>query len=254
MIAPSRSATQIAPSSVSPGTRRQPCVERRRPAVEDRLRHRPVYASCHRDLDARCPRRRRRHDAPAHHAADRLGSCAHVGARARMRAARHCQTSTARPQRDAVGPPITSRSRQSVARVAGRRRDRHLVVPHVEARERTGERDAAVAEDPHRPAGSSTKRSLTWISWRPIGTTPSALSCTGTSSPGSHAVGSPFGSSGVEVEQRTVQLGDRARRVHGPPRGIRVAVDDELQQDAHAPVSHRRRSAAGRSPGGTMAA
>ena len=55
-------------------------------------------------------------------------------------------------------PPMTSRSRQRVlVGSPGRGRDRHLVVPDVEARERPGQRDAAVAEDPHRArSGSST--------------------------------------------------------------------------------------------------
>ena len=38
-----------------------------------------------------------------------------------------------------------------------------------------------------------------------------------------------------EFDERAVQIGDRAGRVEGAPRGIRVAVEDELQQDPHAP-------------------
>src|SRR5690606_14618522 len=48
------------------------------------------------------------------------------------------------------------------------------------------------------------------------------------------ARGQAIGLERLEHHERAVELGHRAGRVQGPPRGIRVDVDHELLQYAHA--------------------
>ena len=151
--------------------------------------------------------------------------------RAHPRAAPLPRSTTARATATgAIAPPITRRSRHSVRRrVARHGGDRDLVVPDVELGERAGQRDAAVAEDPHlarRRAGIGD-RPVAHVDELPAHRDePAEQQLHRDLAAGLPARRQTRGVERVEVDQRAVELGDRPGGVQRPPRGIRIAVDD----------------------------
>ena len=141
--------------------------------------------------------------------------------------------------------------------VARRGTDRHLVVPHVEGGERAGERDAAVAEDPHGAAGVAhgALAHVDQLIAEGEAAARDVAAHRAERHPHRH-VGAGLEARGHarrvhrgEIEQRSVEIGDRARRVERPPRGVGVAVEDELQHDPHAPsLAPRPRKPTARDP------
>ena len=225
MTSPSRSATHSSPALAGSSPARARCQPRVERSTSSPSRIdcgiRPVYASCHPVTWTR-PIAGRVVDAGPTDGRPQPST-----GRPRLRVVRPGRREGA----DARGTPLPDRPQHRPQRERGRAADHEPVAPERLRRDRraparspsggprrrgsrAGRSAGCRCRGRSAPAreGSSTKRSLMWMSWRPIGTSaPMALSCTGMSSPGAMLVGRPFGSSGVEVEQRSVELGHRSR-------------------------------------------
>lgn len=121
--------------------------------------------------------------------------------------------------------------------------DRHLVVPDIQGRERSGERNATVTQNPH-VAGSVGRVALTHRDELAPHRNRSDAELHGHIGTGLQAWRQSFGSQRREGEDWPIQLGHGSRRVQRSPGSVGVAVDDELEKDAHgsslAPTCFRR--------------